>query len=88
MSVVIKSNDEIAAMQEAGRLNAEVRQILREAIRPGEWKKAKELIAAGTAIDYKGAAGDHNFDEKGDVPGTYALWEVGANGFEVLTEMK
>ena len=35
MSVVIKSNDEIAAMQEAGRLNAEVRQILREAIRPG-----------------------------------------------------
>ena len=59
-----------------------------EAIMPGEWKKAKELIAAGTAIDYKGAAGDHNFDEKGDVPGTYALWEVGANGFEVLTEMK
>ncbi len=59
-----------------------------EAIRPGEWKKAKELIAAGKAIDYKGAAGDHNFDAKGDVPGTYALFEVGANGFEVITEMK
>ncbi|WJS02268.1 ABC transporter substrate-binding protein [Roseibium aggregatum] len=76
-----KKEDVAAAM-------AEVSNGEGEAIRPGEWKKAKELIAAGTAIDYKGAAGDHNFDEKGDVPGTYALWEVGANGFEVLTEMK
>ncbi|TYC51458.1 ABC transporter substrate-binding protein [Rhodobacterales bacterium] len=59
-----------------------------EPILPGEWKKAKELIAAGTAIDYKGAAGDQNFDENGDVPGTYALWEVGSDGFEVLSEMK
>jgi branched-chain amino acid transport system substrate-binding protein len=59
-----------------------------EPILPGEWKKAKELIAAGKAIDYKGAAGDHNFDAKGDVPGTYALWEVGAEGFEVLTQMQ
>jgi len=59
-----------------------------DAILPGEWKKAKELIAAGTAIDYKGAAGDHNFDSKGDVPGTYALFEVGSNGFETITEMK
>ncbi|MEO9526725.1 ABC transporter substrate-binding protein [Roseibium sp.] len=59
-----------------------------ETIRPGEWKKAKELIAAGTAIDYKGAAGDHNFDANGDVPGTYALWEVGADGYEVILEMK
>ena len=59
-----------------------------EAILPGEWKKAKELIAAGKAIDYKGAAGEHNFDAKGDVPGTYALFEVGSNGFEVVTEMQ
>ena len=35
MSVVIKSRDEIAAMREAGRLNAEVRVLLREAVRPG-----------------------------------------------------
>ncbi|MBN9668925.1 ABC transporter substrate-binding protein [Roseibium aggregatum] len=59
-----------------------------EPILPGEWKKAKELIAAGSAIDYKGAAGDHNFDANGDVPGTYALWEVGSDGFELVTEMK
>ncbi|MEE4011117.1 ABC transporter substrate-binding protein [Roseibium sp. FZY0029] len=76
-----KKEDVAAAM-------AEVSNGEGETIRPGEWKKAKELIAAGKAIDYKGAAGDHNFDENGDVPGTYALWEVGTNGFEVLTEMK
>jgi methionyl aminopeptidase len=35
MSVVIKSNDEVKALHEAGRLNAEIREILREAIRPG-----------------------------------------------------
>src|SRR5688572_5163868 len=35
MPVVIKSPAEIAAMREAGRINAEVRAILREAVRPG-----------------------------------------------------
>ncbi|GGB53455.1 branched-chain amino acid ABC transporter substrate-binding protein [Roseibium aquae] len=59
-----------------------------EPILPGEWAKAKELIAAGTAIDYKGAAGDHNFDENGDVPGTFAFFKVGNDGFEVVTQMK
>lgn len=59
-----------------------------EAILPGEWKKAKELIAAGKAIDYKGASGDLNFDANGDVPGTYALFEVGSDGYEVIAEMK
>lgn len=35
MPVVIKSSAEVAAMREAGRINAEVRAILREAVRPG-----------------------------------------------------
>jgi methionyl aminopeptidase len=35
MPVVIKSPAEVAAMREAGRINAEVRAILREAVRPG-----------------------------------------------------
>ncbi|MTI17648.1 amino acid ABC transporter substrate-binding protein [Rhodobacteraceae bacterium RKSG542] len=52
-----------------------------EAIKPGEWAKAKALIAEGKAIDYKGASGDLNFDEKGDVPGAYALFKVGGEGF-------
>lgn len=59
-----------------------------EPIRPGEWAKAKELIAAGKAIDYKGAAGDHNFDENGDVPGAYSLFKVSGDAFEVVAEMK
>ena len=40
-----------------------------EKIQPGEWAKAKELIAAGTDIDYEGAGGALDFDEAGDVDG-------------------
>ncbi|MFG6178684.1 ABC transporter substrate-binding protein [Halomonas sp. THAF12] len=40
-----------------------------EVVLPGEWEKAKELIAAGTEINYEGASGTHEFDENGDVPG-------------------
>jgi branched-chain amino acid transport system substrate-binding protein len=41
-----------------------------EIILPGEWEKAKALIAAGSDINYEGAGGSHEFDENGDVPGT------------------
>ncbi|MCH8553126.1 MAG: ABC transporter substrate-binding protein [Natronospirillum sp.] len=40
-----------------------------ETILPGEWEKARELIAAGEPINYVGASGDHEFDDAGDVPG-------------------
>ena len=40
-----------------------------EKILPGEWTKAKELIAAGTDIDYEGAGGALDFDAAGDVDG-------------------
>lgn len=40
-----------------------------ETILPGEWEKARDLIAAGEDINYIGASGDHEFDEVGDVPG-------------------
>ncbi len=59
-----------------------------EPILPGEWAKAKALIAAGQDIDYKGAAGDHEFDMNGDVPGTYALFNVAGDAFEMIAEMK
>ena len=55
-----------------------------EPILPGEWEKAKQLIAAGEEIDYKGAAGDHEFDDAGDVPGAYALFKVTGNDFEII----
>ena len=49
-------------------------------IRPGEWAKAKEAIAAGEDINYEGASGAIEFDENGDVAGTYSLNVVGDDG--------
>ncbi|WP_346796687.1 ABC transporter substrate-binding protein [Halomonas sp. Bachu 37] len=40
-----------------------------EEILPGEWEKAKQLIADGQEINYEGASGRHEFDDAGDVPG-------------------
>ena len=49
-------------------------------IRPGEWEKAKAAIAAGEDINYEGASGAIEFDENGDVAGTYSLNIVGDDG--------
>ena len=38
---------------------------------PGDWAKAKKLLAAGKEINYQGIAGAHEFDENGDVGGVY-----------------
>jgi branched-chain amino acid transport system substrate-binding protein len=57
------------ALHEVG--NAPGEQIL-----PGQFARAKELIAAGQDVDYEGAAGSQNFDERGDVPGTYSHWAI------------
>lgn len=83
------------AIEKAGGDRSKIAAALREVsngegepILPGEWAKAKELIKAGQAIDYKGAAGDHNFDANGDVPGAYALFKVAGSGFEAVAEMK
>ena len=54
MSVVIKSSDEIAAMQEAGRLNAEVRALLRDAIGPGVTGRELDRLAKDE-IERRGA---------------------------------
>lgn len=40
-----------------------------EVILPGEWEKAKALIAAGEDINYEGAGGTLDFDEVGDIDG-------------------
>ncbi len=51
-----------------------------EIIRPGEWAKAKKLIAEGKDINYEGAAGQNDFDENGDVTGLFSLNVVGDDG--------
>lgn len=38
-------------------------------IEPGEWAEALAALAAGEEIQYQGASGPIEFDEKGDVPG-------------------
>ena len=42
-----------------------------EVIYPGEWEKAKGILAAGGDINYEGAAGNQDFDENGDVAGNF-----------------
>ena len=49
-------------------------------IRPGEWAKAKNAIAAGEDINYEGASGAIEFDGNGDVAGIYSLNMVGDGG--------
>ena len=41
-----------------------------------EWQKAKDLIAAGTDINYQGASGFADFDDLGDVTGDYEVWVI------------
>lgn len=52
---------------------------------PGEFARARDLIASGTDIDYKGAGGDVDFDENGDIlSGTYRIWRVEDGSFAVV----
>ena len=44
-----------------------------EVVRPGEWAKAKALIAAGKDVNYEGAVGTNDFDENGDVTAIFSL---------------
>ena len=42
-------------------------------ILPGEWAKAKALLAEGQAINYAGASGKVQFDDAGDTPGLFSV---------------
>ncbi len=52
-----------------------------EIILPGEWEKAVALLKAGKDINYEGAAGSHEFDANGDVPGTIVEMVVKGGSF-------
>ncbi len=47
-----------------------------EQIFPGEFAKAVGILAEGGDIDYVGAAGAQDFDENGDVGGTFGHWVI------------
>ena len=83
------------AIEKAGGDKAKLSESLRavasapgEPIMAGEWAKAKQLIAEGKDIDYKGAGGDHEFDAAGDVPGSYAFFKVSGSGYEAIGDMQ
>ena len=74
---------EKAGSADRGLISAALREVANApgtVIRPGEWAKAKEAIAAGEDINYEGASGAIEFDENGDVAGTYSLNGVGDDG--------
>ncbi|MEM1048948.1 MAG: ABC transporter substrate-binding protein [Pseudomonadota bacterium] len=48
---------------------------------PGEWEKARALIADGKSVNYEGAAGPHDFDARGDVPGRIVELAIRGGGF-------
>jgi branched-chain amino acid transport system substrate-binding protein len=63
---------EKAGSAEREGLNAALREVANEpgeVVLPGEWEKAKKLIADGQDINYEGATGSLEFDDNGDVPG-------------------
>ena len=53
-----------------------------EVIMPGEWAKAKKLIAEGKAITYVGAGGAYVFDVNGDVTGHIGKFVVDGDKYK------
>ena len=75
---------EKAGAADRGKISAALREVANApgmVIRPGEWQKAREAIAAGEDINYEGASGAIEFDANGDVTGaTYTFNGVGDDG--------
>ena len=59
-----------------------------EVILPGEWEKAKQLIADGQDINYEGATGSLEFDENGDVPGVIERLVIQNDSIETVELMQ
>ena len=59
-----------------------------EVVRPGEWAKAKALIADGKDVNYEGASGNVDFDANGDVGGIFGVNVVDDAGGWAKTLLK
>ena len=55
-----------------------------EIIKPGEFKKAFDLLQQGKPINYEGAAGSVDFDKNGDVITPIEVWKYNRKG-EIVT---
>ncbi len=66
---------EKAGSGDRGKIAAALRSVANapgEVILPGEFAKAKKILAAGGDIHYMGAAGPQDFDANGDVAGNFS----------------
>ncbi len=54
-------------------------------VRPGQLAAGLEAIANGEAVNYIGAAGEQEFDENGDVAGTFEHWVISGGQLETVT---
>lgn len=59
-----------------------------ETVFPGEWEKALHLLKDGQDINYEGASGSHDFDDKGDVPGAIIEMVIKGGKFVEVGEFK
>ncbi len=59
-----------------------------EVIRPGEWAKAKAILASGGDVNYEGASGNVDLDANGDVGGIFSVNTVGDDGNWTKTLLK
>ena len=66
---------EKAGSADRGKVAASLRAVANapgEVILPGEWAKAKKILAAGGDVHYIGGAGPQDFDANGDVVGSFS----------------
>lgn len=56
-----------------------------EDIEPGEFARAFALISAGNKVNYRGASGEIDFDQYGDVVSPIEIWKIDDQGL-IVTE--
>src|SRR6266571_5341907 len=56
-----------------------------ESIEPGDFQKAFALISQGKKVNYRGASGEVDFDEHGDVVTPIEIWKIDDSG-KIVTE--
>ncbi|MEP3275563.1 MAG: ABC transporter substrate-binding protein [Stappiaceae bacterium] len=59
-----------------------------EKVGPGEWEKARKLLAEGKDIDYDGAGGTYDFDKNGDVTGFIGKFVVDGDVYKQVEVMQ
>ncbi|GGG35930.1 branched-chain amino acid ABC transporter substrate-binding protein [Caldovatus sediminis] len=68
-----------AGSAERAAIRAAIREVANapgEVVGPGEFARARDLLARGAAINYEGASGPIEFNQHGDAQGRIEVWEI------------